>query len=323
MILWCGGEDIDFPNGDAIAVTITAGHFRAGYARCAISPAASAATMKSTPFPGGAVTSCWVSFEAYRPGVAFETQGIGVALAGAAKGILAAADATGFLKLWRYDSGAPSLTQLAIESSVTFTGDTLHRIDMEVAGWGAAATVNIYLDGVLRVTYTGDLTFGGAVTGVDSVWARSGNASMPVSEIVVADEDTRLMSLVTMAPNGAGTSTGWTGAYTDVAEVTIDDATALSDVSGVADAAFPLTGIPGSPALSTICLKTAVRAKLDPTAPVFGLRFGETLGNTFVSLGSTPPMTVDFGTFEWFDPQSPALDAAATNALLLTLQTTD
>src|ERR1051326_4208366 len=68
-ILWCGGEDIDFPNGAAPTVDTTAGYFRAGYARCALGTTLTLnALAQSCVFPGGGVTSAWVSARFYLKG---------------------------------------------------------------------------------------------------------------------------------------------------------------------------------------------------------------------------------------------------------------
>jgi hypothetical protein len=56
-ILWVGGEDIDFPNGAAPVVSTTSTTFRSGWARCSVGPNSSSNLMKSTVFPGGAITS--------------------------------------------------------------------------------------------------------------------------------------------------------------------------------------------------------------------------------------------------------------------------
>ena len=57
-ILWCGGEDIDFPAGN---LSIQTTGFRSGWARYALAPTLDNDLHPSMPFPGGAVTSCWLS----------------------------------------------------------------------------------------------------------------------------------------------------------------------------------------------------------------------------------------------------------------------
>ena len=74
-ILWCGGEDIDFPNGNAVSVTNNSGFWsRSGYTRCSLS--SSGGISKSTYFPGGPVTSAWITFR-WRPDNSAKTVGVG------------------------------------------------------------------------------------------------------------------------------------------------------------------------------------------------------------------------------------------------------
>ena len=54
-VIWCGGEDIDFPNG-VIQVVTNSNYFRSGFARCGLNSNTGAYTL---PFAGQ--TSFWVS----------------------------------------------------------------------------------------------------------------------------------------------------------------------------------------------------------------------------------------------------------------------
>lgn len=65
MILWCGGEDLDFQNSTLPSVSTTSGQFRSGYARCGVVPPVAGNAMKGNTFPGGAVTDAWLSFRVY------------------------------------------------------------------------------------------------------------------------------------------------------------------------------------------------------------------------------------------------------------------
>ncbi len=233
-------EDMDWQLGSALQVDTTAGHFRAGFARCAIAAAGFGGIMKSTLFPGGAVTSLWVSCRAFWTNFAFAAQGIGPSLAGTGKGVMFGVDSD-VLKLY----SLPSLTVLATEAGATFTWNVLRKVDMHIANWGVSAVVHVYVDGILKITWSGDLTFGGTVLNVDSLFGRSGNASALVcSEIVIADGDTRALSVVTNAPARAGTLDQWTGAYTDVNEITLDDSTTANTNTASKDEDFGLTALP-------------------------------------------------------------------------------
>ncbi len=234
-------EDMDWPLGAAVQVDTSTGHFRAGYARCAIAASGFGGIMRSTPFPGGAVTGLWVSCRAFWTNSAFAAQGIGPCLGSTGKGIMFGVD-DDVLTLY----SLPSLTVLATETGATFTYNVLRKVDMQIANWGVSATVQIYVDGLLKIAWSGDLTFSGTILNVDSLFGRHGNASdLACSEIVVADGDTRTFSVVTNAPARAGTLTQWTGAYTDVNEITLDDSTTANTNAASKDEDVGLTPLPG------------------------------------------------------------------------------
>lgn len=79
--------------------------------------------------------------------------------------------------------------------------------------------IDVYMDGAMRENYSGTLSSHPS-TGVASIAFNNndtiGNRS--VTEIIIADEDTRGMRLTEMTPNAAGNYTAWTGDYTDFVE---------------------------------------------------------------------------------------------------------
>ncbi len=101
--------------------------------------------------------------------------------------------------------------------------------------YAVSGSVTLYSNGVPLCTYTGDVTTDG-VTAVNQVYFASPNNPSfagPVywSEIIIATTDTRDMNLFTCAPQANGTTQNWTGAASDVNEVTINDATSISTTS--------------------------------------------------------------------------------------------
>jgi len=314
-VIWCGGEDIDFPNGSLIDTTTSAGAFRSGYARCAIQASGAAGVMKSTSFPNGHEVSFWVSCYATTLGGA-EVQGIGPGLAG--KGIIFGVDTSNRIKLWLFNSVAPSLTQLDIEAGTSFTTAVLHRVDMQVSSWGVTANVKVYLDGVLKINYTGDLTFSGSVTSVDSIISRTGNAPLYTSEIIVANEDTRTYSLCTLAPNAAGDTDAWTGAYTDVNETAINDSNVISTDTLTQDEQFNLTDLPAG-TFQILAVKEAARASITSGATATRLALGVKSGGS-VNVSGLQTLATAWATFERLMPVNPVTLNQFTMAEINALQ---
>ena len=96
---------------------------------------------------------------------------------------------------------------------------------MQVVGPLATAVVNVYIDGALIISFSGDVT----VTGLTSYNCASfsgllGNTPW-LSEFIVADEDLRAWNgLLTMALTGAGTTDAWTGVYSTINGTTLSTA---------------------------------------------------------------------------------------------------
>lgn len=136
---------------------------------------------------------------------------------------------TGYVKLVKYNgSGYTTLATGAKPS-----GASPVRIDMYIESY--ADTVNgrcrvwlTYIDGAAPATlwldYTGDLTSPGVsdLTGVMNAGISVSSyalAAEGICEVVACDEPPHRIQLVTCAPNAAGDTNDWTGAYTDVDEI--------------------------------------------------------------------------------------------------------
>ncbi len=308
-------EDLDWQLGAALQIDTSTGHFRAGYARCAIAAAGFGGIMKSTLFPGGAVTDLWVSCRAFWNNSAFAAQGIGPCLGSAGKGIVfgVAGDVLTLYSL-------PSLTVLATEAGATFTYNVLRKVDMQVAGWGAAAMVLVYVDDVLKIAWTGDLSFSGSVASVDSLFGRSGNASALVcSEVVVADGDTRTFSVVTHAPARAGTLSQWNGAYTDVNEIVLDDSTTANINTPTRDEDFGLTPLPSGQQWQIEAAKAVVRATTTVSATATKLALGINDAGT-VAVGASQALVTGWADYTNLMAVNPATSAAWLQAQIDGLQ---
>src|ERR1035437_1712061 len=191
-ILWCGGEDIDFPNGAPLNINTGGAVYRPTYARCGMHATGGDGYMAiGNAFSGGAVSSCWLAFQNYAgtwgtPGGTFQA---GLCNQSAYKGITIGTSVNGAkIQLYKIDG-----TSLAAEVGYSLVVTAMNRIDIQVIGPLSSATVNVYVAGVIKITWTGDLTFGSTITGFDSVWFSGGygGSASWLSEFIVADEDTR------------------------------------------------------------------------------------------------------------------------------------
>lgn len=321
-ILWRGGEDIDFST--AVGTTTTAGRFRSGYARCAVN----ALDGKSAAFAGGAVTSAWLASYIYRQQTQTSRRIVGLIKSSTTNSGLwvgSNSAAAGKLTLYKYDGS--TLTALASEggTSLAADGDTA-RLDVQLVNFGASATVNVFIDGVQIITYSGDVTVSG-VASVDAVGLGGSDGVNDVywnSEIIVADEDTRTFSLVTMAPSSDGTTTDWpTGAYSDVDEVTINDADVNSTDTASQDQQFNVGDLPsGYFSIKDVTVKARASRTADATATKLAL--GINSGGT-VNVGTAADPGTSWTTLERaIGATNPVTTAAWTlsemNALQLDLQ---
>jgi hypothetical protein len=325
-ILWCGGEDIDFPNGSTLSIGTTSTNRRSSYSRCDISNSnANSTSARSPSFAGGAVTSAWLHCQAKgnNSGTSKEFIGLGLNSAGQAALALGCDSASATkLALWKYSGG--TWTELASEAGNSISTSALQQLDMHVSSFGASATVDVYINSTLAFTYSGSTTVTG-VTNLDCV-AIVGNATTPnmlFSEIIVADEDTRAMSLATLGPNAAGDSTGsWTNTYTSINPTTINDANAIYNNATGSDFQANLLDLPAGSFTIKAC-KAVARAEVTAGATPTGFKLGIKSGGTVnVDAGHSPGAA--FVNYERLMTTNPVTSAAFTqtevNALQLDVQ---
>ena len=313
-ILWCGGEDLDFADFTGCSMSTTLG-FRSSYARAGITLGDAAAAV-SNQFSGGAVTSCWVRF--YQLGNGFATNkfvGLG-AFGTPYKGLwVGTGTSDSKVAIWKY---VTSWTKLAEESGNHYVNTGL-LIDVQLISYGATGTINVYANGVLAVTYTGDLSVSG-VSGFDCVMlgAVSTNSNPIVSEIIVSDTDTRnFPGLKTLAPTSDGTTTDWTGAYTEVDEATISDADVNYTDTADKDQAFNVSNMPtGSFVIGAV--KIACRATKSEDASIGKIALGYYSGSTAV--GDDQSLTTAWATYESLDLTNPVTGAAFQQSEMNDLQ---
>ena len=247
-ILWMGGEDVDFPNLLPIVNGGGGGTYRTGYARTSISGPVGVsgfletAFSASTVFPGGAVTSCWLSAQLISRDPAASFPIIGLGTEGTYKSVYLGLDSTFSNKLALWKTDGTTSTELASEAGANFTS-TLTKVDIQLISYGATATVNVYLDGsgTADFSFTGDVTAGGA-TSVNSVFLYFAGWA---SEIFASTTDTRAQSLVTLVPTGAGVVNTWdSGTFANINPVVINDASIINSATAAENFAATLNPLP-------------------------------------------------------------------------------
>lgn len=309
-ILWCGGEDVDFPNSPSgISVNTTAGNFRSGYARCALLTASQGAAFASTPFPGGGVTAAWLTFRTIYTSNYSQNcpYACGLGQSGSYNGLWVGLSAGNQVTL-------TAGSTLLATASAGISG--LTKIDMQVSGFGTGScTVAIYANGVQVLSYAGSITISG-VTSFNQVvvsgWTNSDygtNTTAYVSEVIVANESTLgFQGLVTCAPNGNGTTQQWSNpAYTNFNPTTINDANSTYvNVTGD-DEQATLIAIPsGSFAIKAVKVIARASAPSGSTSTNIKLGFNNTNTST-VAVSSEVAVGTGFASVEEYfatDPTS-------------------
>lgn len=103
------------------------------------------------------------------------------------------------------------------------------KIDIRVVGFGTAVLqIDVYVRGVLYVTYTGAAAMGGSTQLTYVLWGRYFTSLLVpawFSEMWVASFDTRNLAVVTAPLLAQGNINQWTGTVADVSEVTLSDST--------------------------------------------------------------------------------------------------
>ena len=172
--------------------------------------------------------------------------------------------------------------------------------------------------------YTGDVSVPG-MAAFDSIflgfYRNISGMSDGVSEIIVSDADTRAMSLQTLAPAGPGTVSSWSGAYTDLNEIVINDATIVTTNTPGLDWECTLPPLVGP--LGVRCLKIAARASVPAGSTATKVGLG-VLTNTVIEPGAPQSPTVAWETLERYMTLNPVTGqpwtVAEMNALQLNLR---
>lgn len=216
-------EDIGFTRGSQVYIS---GSSRSGYDRGGLYSKGLSWTDPFTP-----ITTGWMAFYYWMAGTYSyaNTAFIGLVSGDTGKGIyLAVGSDKTTLAFYKFDG--TTWTKLAEQGSV-ITGNC--RMDLHVEDFGADCTLTAYINGTSVLTFTGDCSISG-ISSLDTIAlpnsdVLSQTSYLPVSEIVVTESESTLgWEVVTLAGTEAGDANEMdAGVYTDVNEVTLNDATQI------------------------------------------------------------------------------------------------
>lgn len=308
-IYFAGGEDIDFTYAAAEPGIDTENGFRPSHARLALyaQPGLGIALDNGieTAFPE-ALSALWAGFR-------FSYQGEhGDA---GSRPLVAFHDDLARLGIDLNDSGTLSVSSLNDEgvrsvlatSSATLPIGVLSKLDVQIA-YAAAGRVYVYLDGVLILTATGDVRAAGSTSlaRMSLHSPSSGTSYLAVSEVLVADKDTRTLALKTLVPSAIADAASWTGAIADITEVRADGVAALETVNGDANAVLMANTVIANASIAA--LKVQARAARGETGPLsLALGAGTSTGHGFAA---DQAVGTDWVTLSATFARNPATNAA-------------
>lgn len=186
-------------------------------------------------------------------------------------------------------------TQIAAEPGTTYHENTRHRIDMQFSGFNTGSgSVAVYLNfnATPTLTYSGPLVATG-ITSLDRmrlVARGGGNNGVYVSQLLIADEDTRQYATVISGyPDGPGVNTWSGGTWPDLAEAVLNDTSMIA--SGIPGEIFKctLTDLPSGATYSVRAIVLNMRSARGATGPS-ALELGFDQGGTVNTV--TYPQTV-------------------------------
>jgi hypothetical protein len=195
----------------------------------------------------------------------------------------------------------------------SFSAKTLARFDFYFRRHASAGRARMKCNGVTYFDYTGNTDLSG--TAWDSVSIGTFAASgADLSEVIIADENTELMQLVQLIPNGNGADTGWTGDYTTIDEILNGQLQTAYDTDFIEAAAvglsetFTFSDIGAAyqgynVAAVVIGCRALVGADPDPDEIQGIARIG---GVDYTQLSQKPAPTLSLGPVQMIFPNNPA-----------------
>ena len=228
------GTETDALNS-SLGMTNTAGRFRTPQSRAATlgSIASPASVPDLTPFGTNDPDGYWIRYTCYYNGTSFPW--------GADYDHLRVYDENGntSMRMYSHFDGAGSRYDYLVVYNTSNTAGTtsfgemgqnvLYDFAFHVYTSGGNAVCDMYIGG----SYVRHAVVAGANRGFKSCsFGNVEGTDVGISEVIVADQDIVLARVYTNVINGAGTETDWSGSYTDLAALQVDDAGIISTTTG-------------------------------------------------------------------------------------------
>lgn len=272
MILTFGGEMGFFTPADAdtIETTDTGSYdtaFCRGSTRMNEGP-----TYAETPDVGSALLNAWIHFEFQIGGGLANGSNEDIFIwkdnggTDRVKITYDKVDADFDLRLY-YDIGAG---WVQAGSTIQIDLRTRQTFDLNVVCNSSSGSLNLYTSGTNRISVSLNTT---AIAQLNKARFRAmfdssgGVTRTNVSQVVIADETTVGMKVMTMYASGAGADTAWTGAYTDIDELAYSDADFINSASADQVETFAGTTVSSISALNVRAICVTARAKRGASGP--------------------------------------------------------
>lgn len=159
-----------------------------------------------------------------------------------------------------------------ISTPFTFPVNTFRTIDIHCKIDPVVGEFIFYGNGIAQASLTGNTDFFGC-TGVNRARLQSLSSSSTAgasgfSQCCMSTVNSTSYKISTIAPNAAGSTAGWTGAYTDIDEVTNSDADFISSAAANQVSTFGLTNLSATAAaLQVVAVGVAVRVRRGAIGP--------------------------------------------------------
>lgn len=277
-VLFASSEDIDFVRIGAPVVSTSSGRYEAGYSRGALSALKDEGWIAVLPAP---VTTAWAQARiewGYLSALGAGLIAFHDSLTGSPVARVALYQTGLRLDVW---SGS-AWTTVQDTGFMPPSSNTRYRITAMLV-MADAGEFKLWFGDTLVGHYTGD-TKRSSATSFDQIhYLSSANNAATLyinyfTECLVANEDPRLWRVVTLAPDGAGHHTGWSGSYADVDEVQASSGDLISSGAGGETMSMTVTDLPSGYAgwyPMAIQVTASVKAGASgPTGVQVGVRSG-------------------------------------------------
>lgn len=97
------------------------------------------------------------------------------------------------------------------------------EIDFQIVRHPTTGTFNVYKNGTSIFSFSGNTDTENTIGRLRFNGFASGAQELNVSQVIIADESTLTWKLQTLAPDGNGSNTAWTGDYTSIDEAVLDE----------------------------------------------------------------------------------------------------